>query len=97
MLPNLLRNQYQAEIVVKLTLSLLEAHHGPIVASQELLPQLEEIKDLAFQQIFSLRVCIYIQNNYLIGTLQNVSKYLIFINFRILLDSIFMEWLTCKE
>lgn len=56
MLPDLLKSQYQAEIVAKLTLSLLQAHHGPIVASQELLPQIEQIKSCALQQISTLRV-----------------------------------------
>ncbi|XP_016840721.1 WD repeat-containing protein 3 [Nasonia vitripennis] len=55
MLPSLLKSQYQAEIVAKLTLSLIQAHHGPIIASQELLPQIEEIKSLALQQVSSLR------------------------------------------
>ncbi|XP_011505302.1 PREDICTED: WD repeat-containing protein 3 [Ceratosolen solmsi marchali] len=55
MLPKLLKKQYQAELIAKLTLSLIQAHHGPIVTSQELLPQIEEIKSLALEQISALR------------------------------------------
>ncbi|XP_058809971.1 WD repeat-containing protein 3 [Phymastichus coffea] len=54
-LPNLLKSQYESELVVKLTLSLIQAHHGPIIASQELLPEIEIIKSLALQQISTLR------------------------------------------
>ena len=56
MLPKLLKRQYQIELVTKLALSLIQAHHNPIVASQELLPTLEEVRKLAMEQISTLRV-----------------------------------------
>lgn len=59
MLPKLLKNQYQIEMVAKLTLSLIQVHHAPLVASQQLLPQIEDIQKLAMNQILSLRVNIY--------------------------------------
>ncbi|XP_033226302.1 WD repeat-containing protein 3 [Belonocnema kinseyi] len=55
MLPKLLKRQYKAELVSKVALSLVKAHHGPIVASQELLPILEEVNKLAMKQISNLR------------------------------------------
>lgn len=56
MLPKLLKRQYKAELVSKVALSLVKAHHGPIIASQELLPILEEVNKLAMKQISTLRV-----------------------------------------
>ena len=73
MLPKLLKSQYQAEMVAKLTLSLIQAHHGPIAASQELLPQIEEIKILAMKQISTLRVLsnTFSDDNCMFSKIQN--------------------------
>lgn len=55
-LPKLLRSESQAELVTRLALSLIKAHHGPIVANSELLPTLQEVRSLAMKRISSLRV-----------------------------------------
>lgn len=55
MLPKLLKRKYQAEIVTRLALTLIQTHHNPIVASANLLSTVEEIKTLAMEQITSLR------------------------------------------
>lgn len=54
-LPNLLKNDYHAELLARLALCLVQAHHGPIVANQNLLPTLEIVKKLAVERISSLR------------------------------------------
>ncbi|XP_015606327.1 WD repeat-containing protein 3 [Cephus cinctus] len=55
MLPKLLESEYQSELLARLSLCLIQAHHGPIVASQELLSTLETVKALAMQRIATLR------------------------------------------
>lgn len=54
-LPKLLKGNYQAELVSRLTLSLVQAHHSPIVTSKELLTTLETIKKLTLERIGALR------------------------------------------
>uniref|UniRef100_A0A0C9R4Q1 Wdr3 protein n=1 Tax=Fopius arisanus TaxID=64838 RepID=A0A0C9R4Q1_9HYME len=55
MLPKLLRSEYQAEMLSRLAVSLIQAHHGPITANSDLLPVLEEVRDLAMKRIGDLR------------------------------------------
>lgn len=55
-LPNLLKNDYNAELLARLALCLVQAHHGPIVANQNLLPTLDIVKKLAVEKISTLRV-----------------------------------------
>lgn len=55
-LPNLLKNNYHTELLARLALCLVQAHHGPIVANQNLLPTLEIVKKLAVEKISALRV-----------------------------------------
>lgn len=55
-LPNLLKNDYHAELLARLALCLVRAYHGPIVANQNLLPTLEIVKKLAVEKISTLRV-----------------------------------------
>jgi U3 small nucleolar RNA-associated protein 12 len=59
MMSSLMKRQYQAELVGKLILSLIQAHYGPFIASQELLPQIKDIEFLALQQVLTLRVQIH--------------------------------------
>ncbi|XP_012526680.1 WD repeat-containing protein 3 [Monomorium pharaonis] len=54
-LPDLLKNDYHTELLAKLALCLIQAHHGPIVANQNLLPTLEIVKKLAVEKISTLR------------------------------------------
>ncbi|KAG5332620.1 WDR3 protein, partial [Acromyrmex heyeri] len=54
-LPNLLKNNYHTELLARLALCLVQAHHGPIVANQNLLPTLEIVKQLAVEKISALR------------------------------------------
>ncbi|XP_046466507.1 WD repeat-containing protein 3 [Neodiprion pinetum] len=54
-LPKLLKGDYQTELVSRLTISLVHAHHGPIVTSKELLTTLEMIKNLSLERITTLR------------------------------------------
>ncbi|XP_015110704.1 WD repeat-containing protein 3 [Diachasma alloeum] len=54
-LPTLLRSEYQAEMLSRLAVNLIQAHHGPIVANSDLLPVLEEVRDLAMKRIGHLR------------------------------------------
>lgn len=56
MLPKLLQSDYHTELIAKLALCLVQAHHGPITATRELLPILETVKTLAIQKISKLRV-----------------------------------------
>lgn len=65
MLPKLLKRKYQAEIVTRLALTLIQTHHNPIVASANLLSTVEEIKTLAMEQITSLRVSILREKIYI--------------------------------
>ncbi|XP_063985414.1 WD repeat-containing protein 3 [Diachasmimorpha longicaudata] len=55
MLPTLLKREYQGEMLSRLAVSLIQAHHGPIVANSDLLPVLVEVRDLAIKRISSLR------------------------------------------
>lgn len=55
-LPKLLENDYQSEMLSRLALSLIQAHHGPIIANSDLLTNLEEVRDLAMKRINDLRV-----------------------------------------
>lgn len=61
-LPNLLKSDYHTELLARLALCLVQAHHSPIVANQNLLPILEIVKKLAMEKISTLRVT----NNFLI-------------------------------
>ncbi|XP_057338104.1 WD repeat-containing protein 3 [Microplitis mediator] len=54
-LPKLLKSEYQTELLVRLALSLIQAHHEPIVANSQMLPILEEVRDLAMEKITKLR------------------------------------------
>ncbi|XP_012232010.1 WD repeat-containing protein 3 [Linepithema humile] len=54
-LPTLLKRDYHAELLARLALCLIQAHHGPIVANQNLLPTLEIVKKLAVKKISTLR------------------------------------------
>jgi len=55
-LPNLLKNDYHTELLARLAVCLVQAHHGPIVANQNLLSTLEIVKKLAVEKISALRV-----------------------------------------
>lgn len=54
-LPSLLENGYHTELLARLALCLIQAHHGPIMANQNLLPTLEIVKKLAIEKISALR------------------------------------------
>ncbi|XP_011643743.1 WD repeat-containing protein 3 isoform X1 [Pogonomyrmex barbatus] len=54
-LPSLLKNNYHSELLARLALCLVQAHHGPIVANQNLLSTLEIVKKLTIKKISSLR------------------------------------------
>lgn len=56
MLPKLLQSDYHTELIARLALCLVKAHHGPIIANQELLPTLETVKTLAIKKVSELRV-----------------------------------------
>lgn len=55
-LPNLLKKNYKPELIARLALCLIQAHHGPIVANQNLLTVLENVQKLAIEKISTLRV-----------------------------------------
>ncbi|XP_043263029.1 WD repeat-containing protein 3 [Colletes gigas] len=55
MLPKLLESDYHTELLARLALCLVQAHHGPIVATQELLPTLETVKTLTMKKVSELR------------------------------------------
>lgn len=55
MLPKLLESNYHTELIAKLALCLIQAHHGPIIATQELLPILEIVKTLTIKKVSDLR------------------------------------------
>lgn len=55
MLPKLLQSDYHTELITKLALCLVQAHHGPITATKELLPILETVKTLAIEKVSKLR------------------------------------------
>ncbi|EZA47881.1 hypothetical protein DMN91_003248 [Ooceraea biroi] len=54
-LPKLLKGNYQVELLARLALCLVQAHHGPIVANKNLLFTLEIVKKLAMEKISALR------------------------------------------
>ncbi|KOC59058.1 WD repeat-containing protein 3 [Habropoda laboriosa] len=54
-IPKLLQSDYHTELIARLALCLVQAHHGPIVATQELLPILETVKTLATRKVSELR------------------------------------------
>ncbi|CAK9807252.1 WD repeat-containing protein 3 [Anthophora plagiata] len=54
-IPKLLKSDYHTELIARLALCLVQAHHGPIIATQELLPVLETVKTLASKKISDLR------------------------------------------
>lgn len=65
-LPNLLKSDYHAELLSRLALCLVQAHHGPIIANQNLLPTLEIVKKLAVEKISTLRVMkVYLLTAYI--------------------------------
>ncbi|XP_012276684.1 WD repeat-containing protein 3 [Orussus abietinus] len=55
MLPNLLKSDYQVELLARLALSLIQAHHGPIISSSNLLPILESVQQLIFERVSALK------------------------------------------
>ncbi|XP_003486560.1 WD repeat-containing protein 3 [Bombus impatiens] len=55
MLPTLLQSDYHTELITRLALCLIQAHHGPIIATQELLPIIETVKTLAIKKVSELR------------------------------------------
>ncbi|XP_053978447.1 WD repeat-containing protein 3 [Hylaeus volcanicus] len=55
MLPKLLESDYHTELMARLALCLVQAHHGPIMATRELLPILETVKTLAMKKVSNLR------------------------------------------
>lgn len=83
MLPKLLKNEYQAEMLSRVALSLIQAHHGPIIANPDLFPVIQEIKNLAVKNVTSLRV-IHINYNiihyqfYFTGCLINIFYFPLF-------------------
>ncbi|XP_076183673.1 WD repeat-containing protein 3 isoform X2 [Ptiloglossa arizonensis] len=55
MLPKLLKSDYHTELIARLALCLVQAHHGPIMTTSELLPVLEIVKTLTIKKISELR------------------------------------------
>lgn len=55
MLPKLLKSGFHTEVIARLTLCLIQAHHGPIMSNQNLLSTIETIKTLIFERISTLR------------------------------------------
>lgn len=55
MLPKLFESDYDTELMARLALCLLQAHHGPITATKELLPVLEIVRALAIKKVSGLR------------------------------------------
>lgn len=55
-LPKLLESNYQAEMLARLAVSLIRAHHGPMTANATLLPILEQVRDLSMKRISELKV-----------------------------------------
>ena len=54
-LPKLLESDYHTELMSRLALCLIQAHHGPIIATEELLPVLETVKTLAIKKVSDLK------------------------------------------
>ncbi|XP_020288110.1 WD repeat-containing protein 3 [Pseudomyrmex gracilis] len=54
-LSDLLKRDCHTELAARITLCLIQAHHGPIVANQNLLSTLEMLKKLAVEKISTLR------------------------------------------
>ncbi|XP_047350905.1 WD repeat-containing protein 3 isoform X1 [Vespa velutina] len=71
MLPRLLKSNFHTELLTRLTICLIQAHHGPIMSNQNLLLTLETIKPLIFDKISTLRdivgynlhCMLYVQRN----------------------------------
>ncbi|XP_043500051.1 WD repeat-containing protein 3 [Polistes fuscatus] len=55
MIPRLLKSNFHTELLTKLTVFLIQAHHGPITSNQNLLLTLETIKPIIFEKISTLR------------------------------------------
>ncbi|KAB0792110.1 hypothetical protein PPYR_14071 [Photinus pyralis] len=55
MLPSLLLNNYQNELVCKIAMFLLKIHHAPIVANHALLSNLRQLNKLAMVKVEELR------------------------------------------
>lgn len=55
-LSDLLKRDYHTELAARITLHLIQAHHGPIMANLNLLSTLEILKKLAVEKISALRV-----------------------------------------
>ncbi|KAF7991112.1 hypothetical protein HCN44_002674 [Aphidius gifuensis] len=55
LLPKFLKKEYQVELLSRVALCLIQAHHGPIVANSDLYPIIEEIQSLAVKGITNLR------------------------------------------
>lgn len=56
LLPKFLKKEYQVEMLSRVALCLIQAHHGPIVSNPDLYPIIEEIKSLTVKGISNLRV-----------------------------------------
>ncbi|XP_076762972.1 WD repeat-containing protein 3 [Xylocopa sonorina] len=54
-LPKLLESNYHTELIARLALCLVQAHHGPVTATKELLPVLETVEKLAIKKVSELR------------------------------------------
>lgn len=69
-LPSLLKRNYHAELLARLALCLIRAHHGPIVANQDLLLTLKIVRKQAMKRITYLKVMksYLLQPNYLFNT-----------------------------
>lgn len=57
-LPALLEKDYHSELIARLALCLIQAHHGPITTNTNILSTLEKVKTLAMEKISTLRVTI---------------------------------------
>lgn len=78
MLPTLLQSDYHTELITRLALCLVQAHHGPIIATQELLPIIETVKTLAIKKVSELRVRAFLfYKFYLSNYLKNINLKLI--------------------
>ncbi|XP_014605888.1 PREDICTED: WD repeat-containing protein 3-like [Polistes canadensis] len=55
MIPRLSKINFHTELLTKLTVFLIQAHHGPITSNQNLLLTLETIKSIIFEKISTLR------------------------------------------
>ncbi|KZC12214.1 PREDICTED: WD repeat-containing protein 3 [Dufourea novaeangliae] len=55
MLPKLLESDHHTELIARLTLCLVQTHHGPITSNQELLHTLETVQTLAIKKVSELK------------------------------------------